>query len=120
MMMAAFRIPGAVGVKETVIVHVAPTASEEPQVLVSANSAALVPETMMLEIVCGLSPLVTVIVCDWLVVLRLCAGKTRPAGLRAKPARTLIFAMYASQFPPGTAWSGFASGKSFEHVCPAT
>src|ERR1017187_3032138 len=100
--MDAFRIPAAVGVKDTVTVQVAPTANEAPQVVVSLKSPGLAPEMAMLEMVCGLSPLVTVTVCDWLVVLRLCAGKTSPAGLRAKPARILIFATYASQFPPGT------------------
>ena len=99
----AFRIPWPDGVKDTVIVQVAPTANEGPQVVVSAKSPALAPEMTMLEIVCAMSPFVSVIVCDWLVVLRLCAGKTRPAGLRAKPSRMLTLAMYASQLPPGTA-----------------
>jgi hypothetical protein len=50
-------------VKVTVIVQVAPTANEEPQVVVFAKSLALVPEIEMLEIVSAVSPFVTVTVC---------------------------------------------------------
>src|ERR1700684_82681 len=110
MFTAAWRIPAALGVKETVIVHVAPTPNEDPQVVENPviKSLALGPETAMLVMVCAVSPLVTVTVCDWLVVLRLCAAKIRPFGLREKPSKMLTLAMYASQLPPGTAWSGFA------------
>jgi len=70
----AFRIPDAVGVKDTVIVQVAPTAKEGPQVVVSVKSLAFAPEMAMLEMVCGVSPFVTVTVCEALLVLRLCAA----------------------------------------------
>jgi hypothetical protein len=118
----ACRIPTAVGAKEMVNVHVAPTASGElvGQVVVSVKSLGSFPESTMLVIVCVLSPFVSVTVCDWLVVLRLCAGKTKLAGLTAIPAKMLTLAMYASQLPPGTAWTALASGKSVEHVCPVT
>jgi hypothetical protein len=89
----AFRIPSPVGVKDTVIAHVAPTVSEVPQVFVSTKSVEFVPEMAMLEMVCELSPFVSVTVCGWLVVLRLCAEKTKPAGFRAIPAKMLTFAM---------------------------
>jgi hypothetical protein len=59
----AFRIPGDVGVKVTVIVQVAPTAREEPHVVVFAKSPALAPEIEILEIVSAVSPFVTVTVC---------------------------------------------------------
>ena len=93
--------------------QVAPTASEVPQVVVNPvkKSLAFGPETATLVMACVVSPLVTVTVCDWLVVLRLCAAKIRPFGLREKPSRMLTLAMYASQFPPGTAWSGLARGS---------
>ena len=43
------------------------------------------------EIVCAVSPFVTVTVCDWLVVLRLCAEKTKPPGLRAETVQNADF-----------------------------
>ena len=93
----ALRSPVSEGVKDTVTVHVAPTASEAPHVFVSVKSLELAPEIAMPEIVWALSPFVSVTVCDELVVCKLCAGKTKPAGFRAKPARMLTFATYASR-----------------------
>ena len=44
----AARLPGAEGVKVTLIVQLAPAATEMPQLLVWAKSLALVPKTAML------------------------------------------------------------------------
>ena len=98
----ALRIPAAVGVKVTVIVHWTPGAKgeEERQVLVSAKSPASVPVMLMLVMVVVLSPLVSVTVCGALVVPRLWVGNTRPAGLRAIPCKMLTSEMKASQLPP--------------------
>ena len=93
MVIEALRTPWPLGVKETVMVHWAPMARPEPQVVVSAKSPGLAPEIAMLEMVWALSPLVTVIVCGALVVFRLCAEKIRPAGLSAKPSRMATLAM---------------------------
>ena len=45
---AAARLPAAEGVKVTLMVQLAPAASELPQLLVWAKSLALVPKTAML------------------------------------------------------------------------
>jgi hypothetical protein len=45
--MAAVRVPFAVGVKVTLIVHLAPAATLDPQLFVWAKSLALAPETAM-------------------------------------------------------------------------
>src|SRR5438067_12118010 len=45
------RFPPAAGTNVMLIVQLAPAATLEPQVLVSAKSAAFAPETAMLEIV---------------------------------------------------------------------
>jgi hypothetical protein len=47
----ALRSPVSEGVNDTVIVHVAPTASEAPHVFVSVKSLELAPEIVMPEIV---------------------------------------------------------------------
>jgi len=44
----AVKAPAAAGLKVTLIVQLAPEATLDPQVLVSAKSLALVPETAML------------------------------------------------------------------------
>lgn len=51
MLMLAEREPLALGVKVANIVHDPPARTEEPQLLLCAKSAALVPVTPMLEIV---------------------------------------------------------------------
>ena len=99
--MDAFRIPCAVGVKVALIVHVPPTGKEAPQVLVEAKSPGSAPVTEMLEMVRGLSPFVIVTVCGRLVAPRLNVGNVRPEGLTAIPAKMLTFEMNASQLPPG-------------------
>ena len=45
---AAVRVPAAVGLKVTLIVQLAPAATLDPQLLLSAKSLALAPETAML------------------------------------------------------------------------
>ena len=97
---SALRTPAAVGVKVTVIVHVAPAGSAAGQLLVSAKSSGSAPVRAMLEIVCGVSPFVSVTVCVWLVVPRLSVGNWRPEGFKAIPCKTLISEMKASQLPP--------------------
>src|SRR5207237_510593 len=49
MLMAAVRLPAAPGVKVTLMVQLAPAATEPPQLSVSAKSPVLVPVTAMLE-----------------------------------------------------------------------
>src|SRR5215472_8472388 len=63
------REPDAPGVKETVTVHVAPAATELPQVLVWAKSPGLPPEKLIPEMVsCTRPALVRVTVWPGLVV----------------------------------------------------
>src|SRR5579884_3043376 len=116
----AVRVPDAVGVKVTVIVHFTPGGSEVPQSLVCAKSPESAQTIWTVVIVSGASPLSRVIVWGWLVVLRSWGAKVRPAGLSAIPRDTITLETNASQFPPGVNWAGFESGKSVEQVCPAT
>ena len=71
--MLATRLPVAVGVKVTLIVHFAPTARFElftGQVLLSAKSPLLAPPKAILEIVTGAVPVfVSVTLCAALVVV---------------------------------------------------
>ena len=70
MLTAAVRVPVAVGLKVTLIVQLAPAATELPQVFVWAKSPALVPVTEMPLIVSAALPvLLNVTVCAELVVL---------------------------------------------------
>jgi hypothetical protein len=81
----AARLPGAVGVNVTLMVQLAPAATEVPQVLVCPKSAALAPENVMLVMERAAFP-VLFRVPSWalLVVLRFWLGKLRPGGV--KPA----------------------------------
>src|SRR5207302_1122473 len=64
MVMAAVRLPAAPGVKLTLMVQLAPAATEVPQVSVWAKSPVLVPVTAMLETLSAPAPLlVRVTVC---------------------------------------------------------
>jgi hypothetical protein len=63
------RVPPAVGVKVTLIVQLAPAATVDPQVLVSAKSLLFVPVIVILVMLTGVSSvLVSVTVCAALVV----------------------------------------------------
>ncbi len=78
---AAVRLPLEVGVKVTLIVQLAPVATELPQVFVSAKSEPLVPEIAMLEIVRPALPrLVSVTACGLLVVVTGWLAKVKLAG----------------------------------------
>jgi len=64
MVMAAVRLPAAPGMNLTLMVQLAPAATEVPQVLVWANSLLLVPVMAMLETFSAPVPLlVNVTVC---------------------------------------------------------
>jgi len=70
-----------VGEKVTLIVQLAPTATELPQALVAANSEAAAPVTVTLVIESALvPPLVRVTICAVLVLLTACPGKESDAG----------------------------------------
>ncbi len=72
------RVPVPVGAKVTLMVQLLPTATELPQVLVSAKSPELPPVGAMLLIAKGALPwLVRVTVCAALVVPRVWLGKVR-------------------------------------------
>jgi hypothetical protein len=116
----ALRTPEAVGLNVAEIVQVAPGARGAAQVVVSAKSPALTPPNAMLKLVSVESPFVSVTVSGALVVFKLCAGNTSPAGFSAIPLRILTLDTNASQFPCEETCSAFATGKSNEHVCPAT
>ncbi len=74
MVMAPVRVPVAVGVKVTLMVHLAPAATEMPQSLVCAKS----PPATMLEIVSGALPvLVSLTGFAVLVVPTACFAKVR-------------------------------------------
>jgi hypothetical protein len=64
MVTLADRVPGAVGVKVTLIGQLAPAASEVPQELVCAKSPLLVPVTAILVMLRAVAPvLISVTVC---------------------------------------------------------
>ena len=64
MVMAAVRLPAVPGMNLTLMVQLAPAATEVPQVLLWANSLLLVPVTAMLETFSAPAPLlVRVTVC---------------------------------------------------------
>ena len=77
----AALVPVAVGLKTTLMVHEAPTATLEPQVLVSLKSPASVPVTLIPVIASEAVPLlVSVTVCDALLVSTACDANVRLAG----------------------------------------
>jgi len=81
MLSVAERVPAAVGVKVTVIVHEAPAASVDPQVVVRAKSPALVPVMLVPLMVNEADPvLVRVTVRGALVVPTAWAAKTSVEG----------------------------------------
>jgi hypothetical protein len=83
MVSEAARLPLAEGLKVTLIVQVAPAATELPQLLVWAKSLALVPETAMLvTLKAALPELVRVIVWAVLVAPTVWLAKVRLVGER--------------------------------------
>jgi hypothetical protein len=122
MVIVALLTPGVVGVKVTTMVHLAPGFSDEGaaqvDALVIAKASGFAPPSVMVEIVRGLSPFVSVSVSGALVVFKLCAENVSADGFNWMPFRMLTLEMKASQFPPGPACSGFEVGKSDEQVCP--
>ena len=123
MVIVALLTPGVVGLNVATMVHFVPGFSEEGATQVDALEIAkafgFAPPSVMLEIVCGLSPFVSVTVSGALVVFKLCAEKVSAAGFSWMPSRMLTLEMNASQFPPGPGCSGFDTGKFVEQVCPA-
>ena len=80
---AAVRDPVADGLKVTLIAHLAPAATLEPQVFVWAKSPALAPETAMLVMLKAAVPeLVRVTVCAALVVATAWPANVRLVGDR--------------------------------------
>src|SRR5439155_5732530 len=83
MVKAPERLPPPVGVKVTLMVQLAPAARLEPQVLVSAKSAASAPETAMLEIArLALPVLVSLTLWAELAVPAISAPSARPLTYR--------------------------------------
>ena len=71
-----------VGLKVTLIVQLAPPATDVPQVLVCAKSPGFVPERAMLEMVSVVAPpFFKVTTCGLLVVCRTCAVNVRAMGV---------------------------------------
>jgi hypothetical protein len=69
MWIVAVRLPSALGVNVTLIVHIPPAATEVPQVLVSEKSPGFAPIKAMLPMVTGIVPVLeSVIVCTTLLV----------------------------------------------------
>ena len=78
---AAVGVPLALGVKVTLIVQLAPAATELPQVLIWEKSLALVPVTARLEIVSVVPPvLVSVTACALLLVPTPWLVNVKPVG----------------------------------------
>jgi hypothetical protein len=76
------RVPAAVGVKVTPIVHEAPALTVPPQVLVAANSG--LGDVVTCEMVSAAVPeFFSVTVCVALVVPTVCVAKVKAAGLRS-------------------------------------
>ena len=92
------RFPAAVGVKVTLIVHPAPTATEPAQVLVWAKSPVVV---MVRGVRASLPVLVSVSVCGRLEVETVCPGKLRlvaerlttGAGIRPVPLKFTVWGL---------------------------
>ena len=83
MLMAAVRVPVAVGLKVTLIVQLASTANEAGQVFVSAKSPAFVPVAVIPEIAkAALPPFVKVTVWAALVVPMACELNVKLVGAR--------------------------------------
>lgn len=77
----AVLLPVDVGLKTTLMAHEAPTATLEPQVLVSLKSPASVPVTLIPVIASEAVPLlVRVTACDGLLVPTACDANVRLAG----------------------------------------
>jgi len=88
----AVSVPWAVGLNVTLMVHVAPAATLEPQVLVSEKSDALLPLRLTLVMVSVAAPvLVRVTVCEALDVPANCVLKVRLVGesVTAGPPETV-------------------------------
>jgi hypothetical protein len=87
----AERLPDAPGVNFTLMEQLPPAATDEPQLFVTAKSAAFVPAATMLPTLRALLPLlVSVTACAALVMPTTCAAKVRllPEGVavgRSKP-----------------------------------
>src|SRR6266853_1538265 len=97
---AALRRPAAEGVKVTVMVQEAPTASAEPQLLLCEKSSELAPPTAMLEILSGLPLLlVSVAVLGDVVPPSASSPKSRARGHTWSPGTSL--ATKAASFPLG-------------------
>ena len=100
--MAAVRVPLAVGVKVTLIVQLTPAATLEPQLLVCAKSLALAPETAMLVTLKDVLPefvrvivwAVLVVPTDWLPKSRLVDDRlTTAAALVPVPERVTAWGL---------------------------
>jgi hypothetical protein len=93
----ALRAPVAVGVNVTLTVQFAFAASEAGQALVCAKSPGLVPVTVIPEIVSAALPvLVSVMVCDALVVFSVCDANVKLAGERPATGAKVPVEVYSS------------------------
>jgi hypothetical protein len=100
MLTAAVRVPLAVGVKVTLIVHLAPAATELPQVLVWAKSPAVVPVIVILAMLRAALPVLLrvavwaalVVLTDWRAKVRL-VGERLAAGAVPVPERATVWGL---------------------------
>ena len=93
-------LPASMGEKVILIAQLAPTATEPPQLLVSAKG----PDRVILRgLSAALPVLVSVITCGALLVETVCAGKFRLVGARPTPGHTPVpvrLAVSVSGFVP--------------------
>jgi hypothetical protein len=100
MVMAATRVPGAVDLKVTLIVQLAPAATLDPQLLVWAKSLALTPETATLVTPKAALPVLLTVIAwaalvtpmDWLPKVRL-DGETLATAAVPVPQRLTVWGL---------------------------